>query len=360
MKNNFLIIAALFLIFLLNLSLTTADTASCTPEIKIINQDPNPVTAGSYVKVVFELSHLAECINGLEVKLNSEYPFSLDPGYESIQSIEKSFYIRDYSSVWDVPYKVRVDDSALTGDYNLELLYHSGTNIDFNSLYSFSIGRYFNITISNSQTNFDAVIQEVSGSDVSIAIANIGKYTANSVVVRIPEQESFRASGIDGQMVGNLESGDYTIVGFSISPKGAVSRNISRTNFTANPQTLSNKLKFDIYYTDNIGERRVVNMTLPLNMGNSSMIGAGGAGNFAGTRKTSSSSWSNWYTLIIILALLAGTYFIHKKYPKQTKDFLNKIKSKIKRVSKKEEKIVHDINKIPDWVKNAKEKEKKK
>ena len=62
----------------------------------------------------------------------------------------------------------------------------------------------------------------------------------------------------------------------------------------------------------------------------------------------------------IILAILIVLYILKRKYPKQSKDFLNKIKSKVKGVSKTEEKIAKNIDKIPDWIRNSREKEKKK
>jgi hypothetical protein len=159
-------------------------------------------------------------------------------------------------------------------------------------------------------------------------------------------------------MVGNLESGDYTIVGFTVSTKAGMSQqnmNRSRNETPTNTQQKSSNLKFDIYYTDNIGERRVVNMELPLNMGgNSSMAGVG---NFSARRTTSTSSLSSLYKWILILGVLIIAYFIYRRYPQQTKDTINKIFSKLRGLEKKENKSSTN-NKIPSWIKNAKEKEK--
>lgn len=287
-------------------------------------------------------------------KLEPKYPFSLDPGSDSVQIIEGSLYVGESKTYWAIPYNVRVAGDTIKGDYKLKLLYHIGSNKNPESFY---IGDEFNISVMDTKTSFDAIIQEVTGSDVSIAIANTGKYTANSVVVKVPEQESFSVSGVDGQMVGNLETGDYTIVGFSVIQKREmISKDVTDSNI---PKTSSNKLKFDIYYTDNIGERRTVNMELPLNMnmGNSTI---GGTGNFAG-RKSTQSNFS-WYKILVILALLIGGYFIYKKYPKKTKDLLNIIITKTKNIFKKKDSQDNSnyLSKTPEWIKNAKEKEKKK
>jgi hypothetical protein len=357
MKNKFLflsLLSILSLILVLNVNSVLAESNSCNPTIKLVSQDPNPATPSDYVKVIFEITELENC-DGFSVRLNPEYPFSLDSNASAVQSIETNPYVSGYRSVWMIPYNVRVDSAAFEGDYKLKLQYHEGNNKIFDSY----VGAGFNITIEDSRTKFDTVIQESSGSDVSIAIANVGKYTANSVVVRIPEQESFSVTGTDGQMVGNLESGDYTIVGFTISNKvGMPQQNMTRNRneIPTNTQQKSSKLKFDIYYTDNIGERRVINMELPLNMGNSSIAGMG---NFNARRTTSTSSLSSWYKWIIILVILIIAYVVYRKYPKQTKESIQKIFSKTKRLIKKEEKV-NTNNKIPSWIKNAKEKEKSK
>ena len=83
------------------------------------------------------------------------------------------------------------------------------------------------IDVADAQTNFDLVVQDSTSSEVSLAIANVGKNTANSMIVRIPEQNGFRVTGTNGQMVGNLDSGDYTIASFSLAAIGRNSENLT-------------------------------------------------------------------------------------------------------------------------------------
>jgi hypothetical protein len=360
MKNKlfFGLLSLFSLILILNIStVLAAESSPCSPTIKLVSQDPNPAVPNDYVKVIFEISDMGNC-NGFAVRLNPEYPFSLDSNATAVQVIETNPYSSGYKTAWVVPYKIRVDSAAFDGDYNLKLQHHEGSSEFFNSYFE----EGFNLSVKDSRTEFDAVIQEVSGSDISIAIANTGKYTANSVVVRIPEQEFFSVGGTDGQMVGNLESGDYTIVGFTVSRKTASSwglQNISRGNLSASPvpQNVSSgsrdKLKFDIYYTDNIGERRVVNMELRLNTetGNSSMMRVN---NFSREATGSTSSSSNWYKWILVLVILVVAYILYRKYPKQIKMSLAKIIG-----LPKGENRHNSSERVPDWIKNTREKEKK-
>lgn len=162
-------------------------------------------------------------------------------------------------------------------------------------------------------------------------------------------------------MVGNLESGDYTIVSFSVSPTITRSgtQNISRREAPQNYSAFSSKLKFDIYYTDNIGERRIVNMELPLNMNAGNFSSAQGIMGF-GRRNVQTSSWSNWYTFVVVIAALIILFGLYKKYPRQIKNFLNKTKVKLKKISKKTKAGTSNSDTTPNWIKNLKGKEKKK
>ena len=344
MKNRFFIFAGflLVMVILLNIYLVAAEVISCNPTIKLVSQDPNPAVPNDYVKVIFEVTSVSNC-DGFSVRLNPEYPFSLDSDISAIQTIETNPYAPGYRTVWMIPYNIRIDSAAFDGDYHLKLQYHEESDETFNSY----IEKGFNITIEDSRTKFDAVIQESSGSDVSIAIANIGKYAANSVVIRIPEQESFSVSGTDGQMVGNLASGDYTLVSFAISSKSVKDGVNTPVNTQASLQQSKN-LKFDISYTDNIGERRIVNMELPLRLGAS--VVTGGPGRTTTTTSTPFYFTKTFWIIIIILIILG---YLYRKNPEKSKEVLHKLN-----FFSKSSKTTHS-GKIPDWVKHAKEKEKK-
>lgn len=298
---------------------STAGASSCGFNVTLVNQDPNPAVPGSYVDLVFQASGFdkPDC-RDVSFEVVPNYPFTIK-GNETLKQLSGSTWTAGYNGVWNIPFTLGVDKDALDGKSQIEVRYYSTNNpLSY-------VSQRFDIDIKDSRTNFDAVIQEVSGSDVSIAIANTGKYTANSVVVRIPQQESFKATGTDGQMVGNLASGDYTIVGFSISQINKVSG-----------------LKFDIYYTDNIGERRIVNMELPVSMVSNSSL-AGGYSSRTATTSTSSNYIYAIIVLVIVIVILAY------KYPEIIKSFFNNL-------GMKSDKNKSGKGRTPEWVENAKTK----
>jgi len=343
-ENYFVFLFVFLFLFLIHsFFISAASSDTCNLNVSLVNQDPYPATPNDYLKVLLQVTGVdTSACNGARVSLDLSYPFSMDSG-TSLQVLKANTYNQDgFSEVWNIPYTLRVDKDALDGDSQLTVRYAPG-NWDSNTY----LTKKFNISINNYQTNFDAVVQDFTSSEVSIALANIGKYTANAVVVRVPEQQDYTVSSSDGQMVGNLDSGDYTLVSFSLSPKQNLNnRNFSKNStFTPNEMNQKKDLLIQVYYTDNIGERRIVNMTLPLSMQSSNFSNTTNS-NFTrySTQKKSSFPWI-WIGLVTVLVLI----ILYKKFPKQVKGFLEKLKGKN---SKKE----NQKSQIPDWIKNAKEK----
>jgi hypothetical protein len=314
-----------FTLVLLLLNLATAYEIDYTSEgnnnveLEQLKYEPYPVNPGEYFDLWIKVATYDDA-QDVSFELIENYPFSLDSNEDAIKTYD------DLISDVLLEYKIRVDKDAVEGVNELKLTYDIGNQQ--------KITKTFEIQVANAQTEFDAVIQDIIGSEISIAIANIGEYTANAVVLRIPKQDNFKTIGTDGQMVGNLDAGDYTLVSFDLTKTAQTPKD--------------NNFNFDIHYTDNIGERRVVNMELPLILDASSITGAssmksGVPGSDAQTNLNDSSNNLTYFIVIIIIVGLLGR--VIKKYPKRTKKILNKtINGKAKSNS----------GEIPDWVKNAK------
>lgn len=331
MKNKLLIIttATLFMITLMSINLTRADTTTtpCQLSMDLVNQDPNPAVPGDYVKVLIQVSGIENpYCNGAKVKLEPEYPFSLDPGDTTLQTLAASTYVQDYKTAWTIPYKLRIASDAIEGDYQLKLICDSGVNNYFDDL---SVEKHFNITVTDVQTDFDAVIQETSGTQVSIGIVNTGKNTANSLVVGIPQQDNFVATGTSKQIVGNLAAGDYTLVSFDIASR--LQRNGNRTiqgqNSDNQVQNIGSgneqMLEVQIDYTDGIGKRRSTIKDIQFSS-------TATQGNFTAARLTSgqtgrsstSSGTSVWWYVAGAVVLVAVGVVVYKR--KEIKYFYKK------------------------------------
>lgn len=326
----FLIFATLFLITASFSNLISAEEVNYSysydyegTQFTLLKYEPYPVNPGDYFNVWIKVS-LGNDINYAKFELVDSFPFSIDNSENRV---------REYDSAESreivMQYKVRVNENAVEGVNELKL------KIDTNKVSSQGeIIKVFEIYVDNAQTDFDLVVQDTSESEISLAIANIGKNTANSMIVRIPEQESYQVKGTNGQMVGNLESGDYTIVSFEVSQ---TSRNSE------------DPLKIQIDYTDNIGERRSI--TKEINFISGSIISNSSSeemrngferGNFPGQKKIT--IWP--YILLAIGLLIAITgFFVYKKNHKKINNFLKNKFSK-KKIKKSDEKKTD----IPEWM----------
>ncbi len=351
-------------IFLFTISLAYLASAQTTIALNSTNNivqlsslefNPYPVVPGEYFDFYIAVQYIGDSgASGSSFQLVPSFPFSLNPGDNGTISFGE---LSSPSIV--LHYKVKVDPNAGAGPNTINLNYNIG-----NELYT----QTFNIDVENPKTDFDAVIQSVSGNAVSIAIANTGENVANAVIVKIPDQNDFTAVGTNGQMVGNLNSGDYTVVSFTLSPKRNITTisqqplnsqpSANSQNYQAYLQSQSPKtLNFEIDYTDTVGERRIVNMSLPLTLTNVS--GVAGSGNFSGRRTQTQSLFVQWYFWVIVAALIIAGIIVYKKVANsKAKKFSNNPSSKISKGSKKRN-DKNNSEEVPDWIKNVKEKEKK-
>ncbi|MEK6967126.1 MAG: COG1361 S-layer family protein [Nanoarchaeota archaeon] len=218
----------------------------------------------------------------------------------------------------DLVYKVIADVNAKPGLYklNLVLKYESLQNATSSSM-STSAGIFI-----GGETDFDVAFSQSTAGQTSLSIANTGNNPAQSVSVRVPQQNNFRVSGSDSAIIGNLDKGDYTVVSFQIASAGAgntTGTNRQRTT-TQNSQTgvnsqnnvagfagRNNNLKVMIDYTDTTGERRSVekNVSIQFRTDTTTASGAG-----AGTQTSFFSSWT--FYIIVIAALGIGFYYRKK------------------------------------------------
>lgn len=137
----------------------------------------------------------------------------------------------------EVRFNILVDSQAVTGVYNIPLRI-SGIN--------YSASDYIGIGVAGI-TEFELSYQE-SGNSFLLSVSNIGVNPARAVSVEIPTQNSFSVRGSNTQVIGNLNSGDYTSANFQVSQKGRADMVIK------------------ILYTDTAGVRRLIEKKLPVKL----------------------------------------------------------------------------------------------
>ncbi|MCK4730654.1 MAG: hypothetical protein KAT28_05025 [Candidatus Aenigmarchaeota archaeon] len=179
-------------------------------------------------------------------------------------------------------------------------------------------------------TDFDVAFSETSSGTTSFTIANIGSNPSFSVSVIIPQQEGWKVSGSNSMIIGNLNTGDYTVASFSLESSqtgviggfnGIINRTTNSQKIPAQSGNTQNSLRIQIAYTNTMGEREVLEKEVAINT--QSMINgtvtAGTGTNFAGrvrgTNQNNFFSGYEWY--ITLLAVLAVVSLLYRKYKKE-------------------------------------------
>ncbi len=208
-------------------------------DITFLGQDPAIVNPGDVVELTFSVKNKG--IKSAAFEIVPNFPVIITNPADSMKSVSGLQSGQDFV----VQFKIKIDDRASKKDNNITLKYV----LDSTDLSRAYLQKDFEISIDNIRTNFDAAVQDVSRSSISIGITNAGKNTASGVVVKASNTTGFEIIGANSNTIGSLESGDFTIVTFNINP------------------TQEKDLNFDvsISYTDSIGERYAVVKSVEFN-----------------------------------------------------------------------------------------------
>jgi len=239
-----------------------------------VNQNPTSAVTGEYVNLLFKIENWGtKNAENVTFELLPQYPFSLDPGVSAKKDLGTIAAMQRGDNAFLVKYKLKVDKDAIEGENEIKIRYSYGND---NSVQT------YNVSVSNSRTDFDVITQD----STTLAIANIGANTASSVIVRIPQQQNFRVNGTSATILGNLNAGDYTLATFQIFA--------IRSSNTSIP---TNILTVEVSYTDTLGIRRTVQKNVLYDFGFSNEFG-NITSRFA--QRTQTQTFSNGILYIII------------------------------------------------------------
>jgi len=104
---------------------------SVVTSISLINQDPDPATAGDIIELRLGIENLGGiAANNLVVELVPEYPFELVPGGKNVQKIDTMAAYQGEKNMKILKYNMRVNKDASAGAYSLKVQYYEeGLNV---------------------------------------------------------------------------------------------------------------------------------------------------------------------------------------------------------------------------------------
>ncbi|GBE19762.1 MAG TPA: hypothetical protein ENG87_02435 [Candidatus Pacearchaeota archaeon] len=236
----------LIILFVFVFSSISLVNAACELDASMINQDPYPAVPGNYVKLVFQITGTEnpEC-GRISIELLEKYPISFDPGESSLVQIRGGTYQRDYSSYLIVPYKVRLDENALNGENKIEVRFGKG---NLSESYK---SKSFNIEVEDTHADFEIFIKayDAKTKKLTFEILNIAESNVEALTLEIPKQDNITILGSKTNILGDLDSNEYTTADFTATPKqGEITIKISYSDAINKRRTIEKKVLFEPEY----------------------------------------------------------------------------------------------------------------
>ena len=93
--------------------------------VTLASQDPDPVEPGKIAELSFKIDNQGAIANNAMVELMPEYPFTLLPGESALKGIGSLSASQDGERVVFVKYKVKTDQNAVDGNYEVKIRHKS-------------------------------------------------------------------------------------------------------------------------------------------------------------------------------------------------------------------------------------------
>ena len=186
-------------------------------------------------------------------------------------------------SEWNIPYTLQVNRDAFDGDAEVTVLYSAGSTLSVSP-----ISKNFDIRIQDSHADFEIDVKDYNPLTkiITFEISNIANIDTTLLKLNIPEQENIEIKGSNVNIVGDLDSQEYTTADFEATPKDG-------------------EIFIIISYTDQAGVRRTIQKSTTYD----SKYFEGRAGENGG------SSTVTWVIILVIIGLIA--FWFYRRHQKK-------------------------------------------
>jgi hypothetical protein len=265
--------------------------AGCDLDISLVNQDPYPAIQGQEVKLIFQVDGISSTECGkVEIELLEKYPITLMPDQVNSYIIESGTFKKDYKSFFLASFDVKISPEALDGDNAIEVRYKQGSNG--------WVSKDFYINVQDTRADFEVYVKDydITTKILTFEILNIAESDIEALTVIVHKQDNVEIKGANANIVGDLDSNEYTTAEFEATPK-------------------SGEIELTLLYSDSINERRTFNAKVNYE-----------SAYFEGLLKDAPKSKTTKYVIYGVIVLLFVWYFYRRK--KKKKALAEKMKSR--------------------------------
>jgi len=224
-------------------------STSCDLKISLVNQDPYPAVQGDSVKLLFQVSGVQnpDC-KGAMFRLDPEYSFSFaDKKDSSLKVLPGVTYSQESKNDWLIPYTLKVNNDALDGNAEIQAYFSPGTNTESKNFFS----QKFNVDIQDSRADFEVHVKNYNPltNTLTFEILNIAKVNIKALTVEVPDQQNVQIKGAKYNIVGDLDSNEYTTADFEATPTdGAITLNLYYTDKSDTRREIQKKVAYESKY----------------------------------------------------------------------------------------------------------------
>ncbi len=270
-----------------NVSTTQAPISGANFMVTMLKYEPFPVNAGDSFDLWIKVQNIGQAdATNARFELAPEYPFtstdSLVRDYGLINGLSSAYTIDQKIDSTQVVLKFRVNvaDNSPTGTQTLK--FYSMTNSKDSS--SAKIETDIPIDIAKTKTDFDVKLKDLSPSESSFVVSNIGQNDAKAVRVDVKKTDGVVIlSGEEPASLGDLSQGEFTVAHIAAVP---------------NPSSKDRTMTVQVSYTDTSGVRSTVEKTVSVDESLVQTI----------CTQTSASDYMRW--LYGIIGLVTGAFIV--------------------------------------------------
>lgn len=236
MKHVKKIITTLLLLFL---AINTTNAASNNDYSKLtetlLNQDPDPVEPGEYVELRFKVEKSGnDLLSNIQYELIPQYPFYFDGSDEPIKKLGDWIGTSNEDEFYILYYKLKVDENALQGKYELTLK-QTSQDISLEREINFDVRvdekKSPKLIIGQVQTSPSKLIADYDEGLVKVEISNVGDEKAQQVIVNLNVPDGFEESfGYSSRVnIGTIEAGESKFAEFYLDTKEGLAKGNHKT-----------------------------------------------------------------------------------------------------------------------------------
>ena len=196
----------------------------------LLNQDPDPVEPGEYVELRFKIEKEGnEELKDIKYELVPEYPFSFDGSDKPIKNLGDWVGTSDDKEYYTLYYKLKVDDDAIEGTYELTM-YQTSLNSPNKKEIKFDVrvdeSKRAKLLVGQVQTKPSKLIADYDEGLVKVEVVNVGDDKAEEVILNLNLPNGFEeAFGYSTRVnLGTIEAGDSKFASFYIDTQEGLSK----------------------------------------------------------------------------------------------------------------------------------------